>query len=193
MVDNFSNIIQLMKFESSDDFYYLQILQRKKENSQLGSNSRVIKNYYIKSVDELVAKMDEIITLCDTFNARASFRINKRSFKKVAYKALCNVANTLHNGEYKHIAKAYDRACGKNHNESKETKRWILDIDDVSDYGAINQYLHTYHNDIYDDLHIIDSKNGLHIISPPFRLDKFKEQFPKISVHKDNPTNLYIP
>ena len=51
MVDNLDKILPLLKFESEDDFYYLQILQRKKENPQLGSNSRVIKNYYIKIVE----------------------------------------------------------------------------------------------------------------------------------------------
>lgn len=49
MIDNIELILPFLKFESKDDFYYLQILQRKKENPQLGSNSRVIKNYYISS------------------------------------------------------------------------------------------------------------------------------------------------
>jgi len=53
MIDNLDKIKPLLNFESEDDFYYLQILQRKKENPELGSNSRVIKNYYIKSVEEL--------------------------------------------------------------------------------------------------------------------------------------------
>lgn len=32
MVDNLRLILPFLKFESEDDFYYLQILQRKKEN-----------------------------------------------------------------------------------------------------------------------------------------------------------------
>ena len=53
MIDNLEKVLPLLEFESEDDFYYLQILQRKKENPQLGSNSRVIKNYYITSIDYL--------------------------------------------------------------------------------------------------------------------------------------------
>jgi hypothetical protein len=34
MVDNFEKIIPLLKFDSEDDFYHLQILMRKKENPQ---------------------------------------------------------------------------------------------------------------------------------------------------------------
>ena len=49
MINNLKIIKSLLTFESKDDFYYLQILQRKKENPQLGSNRRVIKNYYINS------------------------------------------------------------------------------------------------------------------------------------------------
>lgn len=32
MVDNFDLIKSLLKFESKDDFYYLQIIQRSKDN-----------------------------------------------------------------------------------------------------------------------------------------------------------------
>ena len=47
MIDNFELIKSLLKFESPDDFYHLQILKRKKENPELGSNSRVVKTYYV--------------------------------------------------------------------------------------------------------------------------------------------------
>ena len=53
MIDCINHIKDLLVFESADDFYFLQILQRKKENPQLGSNSRVIKNYYITSTQYL--------------------------------------------------------------------------------------------------------------------------------------------
>jgi hypothetical protein len=64
MIDNLKLILPFLKFESQDDFYYLQILQRKKENAELGSNSRVIKNYYIKSEEYLLDRYDEIKKLC---------------------------------------------------------------------------------------------------------------------------------
>jgi len=39
----------------------------------------------------------------------------------------------------------------------------------------------------------IPSRNGLHLITLPFSLKDFKKKFPDIEVHKDNPTNLFIP
>lgn len=39
----------------------------------------------------------------------------------------------------------------------------------------------------------IPTMNGCHLITKPFNLQKFKEKFPKIDVHKNNPTVLYVP
>ena len=127
MIDNLEKVLPLLEFESEDDFYYLQILQRKKENPQLGSNSRVIKNYYITSIDYLTKHYEEIKKLCEVFNARASIRLNKRSFEKVGFKTMTNIANTMMNKEYKFLKASYDRACGLGHNDKNKT--WVVDID----------------------------------------------------------------
>jgi hypothetical protein len=193
MIDNFNIILPLLNFESEDDFYYLQILQRKKENSSLGSNSRVIKNYYINSVDHLIKRKQEIINLCNFFNARASLRLNKRSYKKVAFRAMQNLANTISNGEFGFVSKSYDRACGECHNDKNKT--WILDIDGMGDNisDIILFVAEKCEPDGEKFVAILPSKNGIHIITRPFNTEKFKQQFPIIEIHKDNPTNLYIP
>ncbi len=194
MIDNLELIKPLLKFESSDDFYYLQILQRKKENILLNSNSRVIKNYYIKSVDHLEVRYDEIRKLCNMFNARASIRLNKRSFEKVAFKCLENIANTMQSRDYDFINKAYDRACGQSHNDSN--KKWIVDIDkDGNSKDDIEKALNF--TVAWYRVAEIPSKTGIHLITNPFRLDQFRkycdEKNIKVEIQKDNPTNLYIP
>ena len=88
-MDNIEKILPFLQFDSEDDFYFLQILQRKKENPQLGSNSRVIKNYYITSQQHLLDKYEEIKKLCEVFNARASIRLNRRSLLLT----LCKIEN----------------------------------------------------------------------------------------------------
>ena len=40
---------------------------------------------------------------------------------------------------------------------------------------------------------IIPTKNGFHVITSPFELNTFKEKYPSIEVHKDNPTIIYVP
>lgn len=196
MTDNIDLVLPFLKFDSVDDFYYLQILQRKKENPQLGSNSRVIKNYYIRSQRHLLERYDEIKELCKKFNARASIRLNKRSFEKVAYKAMVNVANSCANREFQFIRSSYDRACGLGHNEPKGNKKWILDVDEVMSEHYFNM-IHEYINGCLPEgekiLELIPSKSGSHIITKPFDLREFREVFPDIEIHKDNPTNLFIP
>jgi len=204
MIDCLEQIKDLLVFESGDDFYYLQILQRKKENPQLGSNSRVIKNYYITSLQYLIDRYDEIKTLCNTFNARASLRLNKRSFEKVGFKALENIANTMQNREYRHLVNSYDRACGLLNNE--KNKKWIVDID-RDDVIWLEQIINSVQECEPDGDKIIlrlPTKNGIHLITKPFNVEQFRDNFSSelkqykmgeriIDIHKDNPINLYIP
>jgi len=198
MIDNLEQILPLLKFDSDDDFYYLQILQRKKENPQLGSNSRVIKNYYIKNTKSLLDRYDEIKMLCDVFHARAMFRLNRRSWERVGFKAMVNIANTMGNREYQFLPKSYDRACGNGHNDPNKT--WILDVDvdpDSDIYVKPDWILDFINEECLPigekGVTVIDSANGWHLITKPFDPRKFKERFPTIDIHKDNPTNLYIP
>jgi len=194
MTDNIDKILPFLKFESEDDFYYLQILQRKKENPQIGSNSRVIKNYYIKSQQYLLDRYDEIKTLCQVFNARASIRLNKRSFEKTGFKTMENLANTMMNREYSFLMKSYDRACGLLNND--KDKKWILDLDFVP-YGQehldIKEFIEPISPEGNKLLAVIESKNGVHLITKPFNTEEFRKKYPHIEIHKDNPTNLFIP
>lgn len=206
MVDVLDSIKDLLIFESEDDFYYLQILQRKKENEKLGSNSRVIKNYYIKSYEHLVKNYEEIKTLCNVFNARASLRLNKRSFERVAFKNLENIANTMQNKTYNSIRASYDRACGLLNN-SKE-KKWIIDVD-KEELKFLDIIIKTIKEceplNLGEKVYVqLPTKSGIHLITRPFNVKQFKDNLKgylaemdskeiNIDIHKDNPINLYIP
>lgn len=192
-IDNFDLIIPMLEFDNSDYFYYLQILQRKKENEQLGSNSRVIRNYYIKSIEHLLLRKNEIIKTCNTFNARAMFRLNRRSFEKVSFKAIQNIANSIANREFEFCNKSYDRACGNGHIEKRA--KWIIDIDEIGrQVNDMILFIERQCEPICEKyINIIPSKNGFHIITYPFDVQYFKKSYDNIEIHKDNPTNLYIP
>lgn len=205
MIDNLEKILPYLSFNSNDDFYYLQILQRKKENAQLGSNSRVIKNYYIESAAHLELRYDEIQELCRVFNARASIRLNKRSFEKVGYKAMVNLANTMSNKEFSFLKASYDRACGLGHNDNNKT--WIVDIDE-NEMIWLEQIINAIQpcEPTGDKIVMqLPSKSGIHLITKPFNRIQFQNNLKKelaeykmddeikIEIHTDNPTNLYIP
>jgi len=203
MVDNFEKIIPLLKFDSEDDFYHLQILMRKKENPHLGSNSYVVKTYYIRSIEYLLNKKDEIINLCEFNNARACINLNRRSFEKIAFHTLKKVTDQIMNKDFKSVRKAYESVCGRFSNEPE--KKWVIDID-YKNYAYLNQIEMTqkFNQTIQKieklieitgkDTNIvkIPTKNGEHWICNPFNTEEFKTQFGGIDIHKDNPTILYI-
>lgn len=193
-INNINLLLPFIKPQSNDDFYYLQILQRKKENPELGSNSRVIKNYYIKSQEELLNKYEEIKKLCQLFNARASLRLNKRSFEKVAFKSMVNIANSMGNREYEFIKASYDRACGLS-NDDKERK-WIVDIDfpQSQDRDYIEKMKELINEERPEGDKILlelPTKTGIHLITKPFDARRFHEKYLDTDIHRDNPTVLY--
>lgn len=196
-VDNFELIKSLLKFENEDEFYFLQILQRKKENPHISKNSKVIKEYYIDNLAYLESKYEEILELCYTFNARASIRLNRRSYEKCAFGLMSKIANKMSNKDFK-MSKVYSSVCGSLCSEKDRTSIVDLDGEQVKLADNIRKFLKTCEpiseNKEFSDKVIatIPSRNGLHLITRPFRVDKFKSAFPNIDIHKDNPTNLYI-
>lgn len=215
MVDNFDLICPMLEFPSKDGhFYFLQVLQRKKDfpgipvgiqnwitlaHQPRGSNnnSRLIKAYYIQSVEHLRLHEKEIKTLCDVFGARAGINLNVRSLQKTAYRVNRKIADQMLNGDWYGIAKAYNSVCGEYQAESD--KRWLVDIDTKDQVAMLA--IHDYIKDLYNldttKQHkiygIIPTRSGYHIICTGFRVDKFKEAFPTIEIHKNNPTLLYCP
>lgn len=204
MVDNFEQIKKLLTFNSEDEFYFVQILQRKKDNPENinGSNnsSRLIKAYYISSLEQLERDKDEMIFFADYFNARVGINLNKRSFYKTAFNTLKHIAEQMHNKNFKDVKRAYNTCCGI-HNGGD--KIWILDVDKLEDWikysGEIDRYnqmdVLISNSQPYGNKCIakIPSKNGYHLLVNSFDTREFVKKFPEVEIHKNNPTNLYIP
>jgi hypothetical protein len=58
MVDNFEQIKKLLNYNSEADFYFLQIMRRKKENPTLTSNTKIIDELFINSNEYLDTKKE---------------------------------------------------------------------------------------------------------------------------------------
>lgn len=193
MVNNFELIKSILQFRSEDDFYHLQIIKRKKENPEIGSNSYVIKTYYITSESHLEKLFPEIVNLCEFNNARACINLNRRSFERMAFHVLKKVTDQIMNKDFKSARKAYESVCGEYAAESE--KKWIIDIDnfDESLDREVQMYISSLQPIGSKVVANIPTKNGHHLICSPFRLDEFKQKYPELDIHKDNPTILYIP
>lgn len=207
MIENFDLIYPLMEFPvPGDSFYFVQILQRKKDHkgTRIGgsnNNSRLIKSYHISSVERLMIHKEEMIKLADVFGARVGINLNPRSFEKTAFQLLEKVAHQMQNKDFYNVRKSYDSVCGNYHAEMN--KRWLIDIDRDGKFnfearvmyikGVIAGLQGKIENRDYTILAEIPTKNGCHLITNPFNLQSFSEQINGIEVHKNNPTLLYCP
>lgn len=199
MIDNFEQIRSMLKFED-DYFYFIQIIQRSKENPKLGSNNRIIRSYNIDLLEKFDKNKDEIITLCNTFNARAYIHLNRRKWSKIALECLRHNAELIANNQHSGIKSSFETVIGRNNGEPRESKTWIIDVD-MNDYNVLNKIgaILTNIKPIEDDkwIETIPTKNGFHMITKPFNRAEFNKymqlQGDVPDIHTDNPTVLYIP
>jgi len=193
MINNINLIKPLLNFDNDDIFYHLQILKRKKEHPELGSNSYTIKTYYIKSIEGLENQMGEIECLCNFHNARAYINLNPRSFEKTAFHTLKKITDTIMNKDYKSVRKAYNSVCGEYSNGNKD-KKWIIDCDDFKLYELkpIMDFIDTLQPLGVKSEGIIPTKNGYHLITKPFNVEEFKKLY-NLEIHKNNGTILMVP
>jgi hypothetical protein len=196
-VDNFEIINSLLNFDKPNSFYFLQILQRRKENPELPTNSKVIDNYYLYTREDLFKLRDRIIEDCQKYNARAYINVNVLDLEKIGMFTAQKILDLIIKKDFKSIKNAYPSVCGSHHSE--ENKRWVVDIDtkDIDFVHNVKKEIEKLHSEIknnkYKILAELPTRQGFHLISHPFRLDKFKDLFSDVTVQKNSPTILYIP
>lgn len=198
MIDNFKLIKPLLTFPNDDIYYHLQILRRGKDHSELPAANRVIKSYFICSLESLDYIEDEIKKLCEFFGARAYINIAPKSIKKTSMLQIKYLAQRVYEGDFKKIWKSWNTCAGE---IKGEESRWVVDVDDTStDFiGLMDMSIATYEPVKYDEqgrycskvIATIPTKSGYHLITTPFNLQQFKKEYPDIDVHKNNPTLLY--
>ena len=205
--DNSTLIRSFLRFDSDDQFYIVQVMRRKKDNPDAFKSIHIIKEFYIKSIEQYDRVLPDMIKYAEMFNARVTIRLNRRSFKKTAHKMLKEIADKMESGQYESLKNAFSSSAGKFHDEPNKT--WILDFDkedneagilmaDILDH--INNYCQPDMNGNSKLVAYIPSATGSHLIVTPFNPNgsekgrkSFRELYPTIEIHKDNPTNIYIP
>ena len=193
MIDNFELITTLLKFPNNDIYYHLQIIRRGKDHPNLPAANRTIKAYFITDVNDLNFYKQEIKDLCKFFEARAYINLAPKSIRKTTMLQLKYLAQRTYENDFQKIWKSWNTCAVK---IKGEEPRWVVDIDcslekmiywwDIKEY--INEKCDPVGNKI---ISIIPTKNGNHLITIPFNIKQFKEKYPDIDVHKNNPTLLY--
>lgn len=195
--NNFENIKQFMNCENDNEFYLIQIIQRKKDTPTLEGikDKKVIKSYYVSSHEYLDRKMDDIIETCQKHRARAYINLNKKNYKQICLKSLQILSNAIYNENYKEIHSMIDTACGQT-GSCDGNKVWVCDVDEL-DINAVIEVIEVvttcevkdYPNPI---IGINPTLHGYHILTKPFDMNKFREEYNKqIDIKSNNPTLLY--
>lgn len=212
MVDNFELIKPLLSFDKHGDFYFLQLLQRKKDGCNVPNSSdnqrRLVKDYHITSTEKLDSLRDEIIASCNETGARAYIRLNKRNYRTVSMAfAEETLMKARTNQEFGNTFNEINSVIGRYPEPGKGNKTWIVDIDntnvdskivkDIKD--IIVNYCQPF--DVEKIVAVIPTKSGVHLITRPFNQETFYRMFSQfklsneneVSIKKDNPTVLYVP
>ena len=212
MVDNFELIKPLLSFDKHGDFYFLQILQRKKDGCNVPNSSdnqrRLVKDYHITSTEKMDSLRDEIIASCNETGARAYIRLNKRNYRTVSMAfAEETLMKARTNQEFGNTFNEINSVIGRYPEPGKGNKTWIVDIDntnvdskivkDIKD--IIVNYCQPF--DVEKIVAFIPTKSGVHLITRPFNQETFYRMFSQIKlsnenevdIKKDNPTVLYVP
>jgi hypothetical protein len=204
MIDNFEQIRSMLKLEHELEesyFYFIQIIQRKKENPGLCSSNRIIRSYNIDSLKKFDKNKDEIIKLCETFNARAYIHLNRRKWSSICLECLRHNAELIANSQYSGIKSSFETIIGRTNGESNATKTWIIDVDmnDLEVVSKIERIINSIEpidKTVTKLMHTIPTKNGYHMITKPFDRTEFAKymqlQGDVPDIHTDNPTLLYV-
>lgn len=201
IVDNFELFKSVMKFDSEDDFYFVQILIRGKDgHTEQGVNgnnkNRLIKIYTIKSAEHLSRVEEEIKAICHAVNARAYIHPSRRSFREVANEMFRNFTQTFLSHNDVGLKGCYSTACGKSF--ITKHKLYVIDLDEeFAETNKLNEITEFIEEECepFDTLklqYIVPTAHGNHLICKPFNTAKFGQKYPEVNVHKNNPTLLYF-
>lgn len=186
MINNLEAVLPFMPAEADGDtFCYTELLDRSKAT---GGNNRVrlLRTFYHHSQAELREHFPLIQQLCDRNGVRAYTRLSPRSYAKVGRLFATLVVESALVGHWKDQRHIYARCCGR---VTPNRKLWLIDVDDPAAWAD-------WHNDPSffptQVLGVIPSRKGFHVIVNPWDQSRFPLPAGN-QVHRDNPTNLYIP
>ena len=175
MIDNFNEIKRHLEFERDGDFYDLIILQRKKDQDVPSNyqSARTIKRYYIKSVEELERKKDEIVKLCQIFNARAGINLSRLNHEDLAFELNIELAKKLAYKQF-NVAHLYESIVG---NAKSRQKRFMIDLDTKD--GDVFKKIYSFVKECSPYKNVIDTfetNKGFHFLCHPFDRIAFNEK-----------------
>ena len=198
-IDNFDLILNNLSFNNKDEFYFVQIIQRKKDGNEglrVRNGYRLIRSYYIYSRQELINLKDRIIELCKNNNARAYINPNVRNAKEVALECIKKYSDLILNNSSFMGNNIWDSSCGSTR-ARRYKALWIVDIDNLDQLDKIQETINLCQGQPGDKIkYVVPTVHGCHLVTYGFNREEFNDRLRQLGVdyvdiHKDNPTLLY--
>lgn len=167
ILNNVNKIAKLLDFKTGS-FYYLEILQRKKDNPNILKDRKIYQRY-ITGVNELYEILDDIKLLCNVYGARAYISLIPRSSEKFAKECLKTFTEKVCSNNYKNTFLIPDKVVLLPQVVCPDEKVWILDVD-VKDENYIKDLEKTIDGKLTTVLDILDTPNGYHVVTDTFNL-----------------------
>lgn len=194
MTDNFKLYKEYIEesFKSStllenDMYFVVELMRRGKDNPDMPAANYHFKNYYIRKVEDLDKYENEIKLLCNVMRLRAYASVNYKSFKQVSLNTMAEFARRIANNDFKKNYNVYESCSGSYVHQ--QNKRWIIDLDNCAINDPYVLCIEDYINDceplgVEKIITRIPTRSGVHLITKPFRKDKFKD---KCGIHSEIP------
>lgn len=198
-IDNFDLLKNIIKPESEDDFWFGQIICRRKDIPDLPRTDKLIKSYYINNLEYSESKKEEIMQLCNLFHGRFYLNPNPRSYKGINLEMVSAAVKNIQNNSERTIIKKLESICGY-HNIPGREKIWIIDVDNksIKEDWVINQFnsIMPFAGTKNKYIATFPTLHGYHILCTPFDRINFNHLIETvkndITVQTNSPTLIYF-
>lgn len=181
MANNFDIIKAYMSGLDMDGYYiHAQVVRRQKDHSDKVKEG-ALKHYYIRSVNELEKLESEIIDIANHYKARVYINLSRKSLRELGMRVSQAILSKNLIGQDINPNKLMSSVSGS---MVGKDIAWIIDVDDLSQKGAIRDYL--------GNIPVLEvpSVSGLHLIAlAKFNVAEVASMF-GVDIHKNSMGSL---
>ena len=190
IVDGFDRISSFLTFENEDEFYYVVVMRRKKDNpgdnpkeydesiANVFDDAIYLGGWVIEKYTDLLEYRDEIVSLCEENHARAYITINPRTYERVNKEVEFRKANNMNPGaEFMMSAASIKRYNEPEYEWEKINPRVLVDIDTDDSYALAEAHEILSDNNIEILFEINSPCGGAQFVVPDRRIFELREVF----------------
>lgn len=142
-VNNYEKIKSLLVFKKDITYYFIQVIQRRKDNPDLSKSEIQRGFWFITSMEDFDLHWPRIKKTCEDYKARAYISLIPRSLEKLGKKCLLEYSKRVAGNEYTRVFSIPQKNALSvetiDCNGLIEKPRWCIDIDKDSDMPKISE------------------------------------------------------